>query len=43
MAFKVIVGAGETIAKALRRLRDLIDEDRPLWHRQRRPFYEKPS
>jgi ribosomal protein S21 len=43
MGVRVVVKDGEHIREALRRLKHLLDADRPDWVKRQRDFYEKPS
>ena len=40
---KVVVGDGEPLSKALRRLKKLLDQQKPRYPRRREVYYLKPS
>jgi ribosomal protein S21 len=40
---KVVVGDGEPLSKALRRLKKLLDQQKPRYPRRREIYYLKPS
>lgn len=40
---KIVVGEGEPLSKALRRLKKLVDQQKPRYPRRRELHYLKPS
>jgi ribosomal protein S21 len=43
MGVRVVLGEGEPVAKALRRLKKLLDREQPRLIRRKPPYYLKPS